>query len=628
MNPILIISLAAAAAAPQPDPAVDAESDIVVTASREPVEAQNSVVPVTTLKQEEIRRLPELPIAAEFLRGLPGIAVSVSGPKGSQTQVRIRGAEANHTLLFIDGIRFNDPAAGNEPRFELLTSDGLSRVDIIRGPQSALWGSEAIGGVIAAYTINANARPSLSALAEYGSLESARLSGQASSEIGKVSLSAAAGWQKSEGFDSFDGTGDRDGYENLSASLTALYFPHDDLQFGAVGHWVEGESEYDGFDPLTFRHADTLDSTRNRIGAFRTWAEARRDGWTGKIEASFLASDNRNRLAGAPLNRTAGSRLTISGQLTKEIKGHSVTIAGEHQSEAFRARDQSFFGATDQDRNRDLTAAVVEWRADWFRWLTTDLAARHDSFSAFGDATTIRAGATVKPIRHLSLIGGYGDGIAQPSFYDLYGFFPGSFLGNPALKPERSEEWQAGIRWEGRLSLALSGFTARLKDEIVDTFDPATFLSSTANASGTSRRRGIEAEAELKLPRSGKIGLYYTFLDAEERQVAGGLAVREVRRPRHSAALTGNGKLGRLDWDARIAWIEERRDMDFDSFPARAVTLDDYVLASASLNWRISRTFEAYVRAENAFDADYQDVFGYRTPGRTAYAGLRLRLGD
>ena len=628
MNPVLIITLAAAAAAPAPDPAEGEEKDIVVTASREPVEAQDSVVPVATIEQVEVRPGPYLPLAVESLRGLPGVSVSVSGPKGSQTQLRIRGAEANHTLLFVDGIRFNDPAAGNEPRFELLSGDGLARIDLIRGPQSALWGSEAIGGVVAVYTDNATANPSLRAFGEYGSLDSARIAGQAGSEIGKVALSATAGWQKSEGVDSFDGTGDRDGYENLSASLKAIYRPNNDVEIGAVGHWIEGTSEYDGFDPLTFRHADTLDSTRNRIGAVRAWAQVESGGWIGKLEGSFLASDNRNLLAGSPLNRTAGRRLTIGGQLTREMKGHSVTIAAEHQSEDFRARDQSFFGATDQDRSRDLDAAVLEWRADWFPWLTTDLAVRHDSFSAFGDATTIRAGATVKPIRRLSFLGGYGDGIAQPSFYDLYGFFPGSFIGNPALKPERSEEWQAGVRWEGRLSLGLSAFTARLEDEIIDVFDPATFLSSTANASGTSRRRGIEAEAELRLPNHGKIRLFYTYLDAEERQAAGGLAVREVRRPRHSASVSGYKWFGPVQISAAIAYVGKRRDMDFDSFPARAVTLDDYLLGSASVDWRISDVLEAFVRTENAFDARYQDVFGYRTPGRRAYAGLRLRLGD
>ncbi len=628
MNPILFLA-AAAATAPASDAIPEDDSAIVVTASREPVPASESVAPVQTVKSETVRSIPFLPIAADYLRGTPGVAVSVSGPKGSQTQVRIRGGEANHTLLFVDGIRFNDPAAGNEPRFELLTSDGVARIDVLRGPQSALWGSEAIGGVVAVYTLEASARPFVQALAETGSLDSARFSGQLSSEVGKFALSASAGWQKSEGFDSFDGTGDRDGYENVSASLKAVYRPASGLEFGAVGHWIAGESEFDGLDPVTFRRADTLDSTRNRIGAFRTWAEARKGGWTGRIEASFLASDNRNRLAGSPLNRTAGRRLTIGGQISREVKGHTVTLAAEHQGEDFQARDQVFFGATDQDRSRDLDAAVFEWRAKWLPWLTTDFAIRRDRFSAFRDATTIRAGAVVKPIRRLTLSGSYGDGIAQPSFYDLYGFFPGSFIGNPALKPERSGEWQAGIAWQGRIvSLALSGFRARLKDEIVDIFDPSTFRSTTANASGTSRRRGIEAEAELRLPHRNRISLYYTLLDADERQVAGGLAVREIRRPRHSGALAGSGIIGRFDWTATIAWIGKRRDLDFDSFPARPVVLDDYLLASAGLNWRVSKKLDAYVRAENAFDARYQDVVGYRTPGRSVHAGLRFRLGD
>jgi vitamin B12 transporter len=620
--------LAAAAAAPAPDPADDPDRDIVVTASREPIEAQDSVVPITTVRQEVIRPGPYLPIAADALRALPGLSVSVSGPRGSQTQVRIRGSEANHTLLFVDGIRFNDPAAGNEARFELLTSDGLSRIDVVRGPQSALWGSEAIGGVIAAYTVEAQARPSLEALAEYGSLDSSRLSAVASTELGKLSLSAIATRLESEGLDSFDGTGDRDGFTNRSASLKAIFRPGKALKLGAVGHWVEGESEYDGLDPVTFRRADTEDSTRNRIGALRGWAEVESGGWLGRIEASLLASANRNLLAGAPLNRTSGRRLTIGGQLSRESGGHRVTVAAEHQSEDFRAQDQVFFGATDQDRSRDLAAGVVEWEAEWRSWLTTDVVLRHDRFSAFRDATTLRAGATVKPTRRISLIGSYGEGIAQPSFYDLFGFFPGSFVGNPALKPERSEEWQASIRRKGRLSLGLSVFTARLRDEIVDVFDPATFRSTTANATGTSRRRGIEAEAEFRLPKNGRISFYYTLLDAEERQVAGGLALREVRRPRHSASLGGYRRFGPVQLSARIAYVGRRRDTDFDSFPARIVTLDDYLLVSASIDWRISKKLEAYVRAENAFAAHYRDVFGYRTAGRTVHAGLRLSFGD
>ncbi|HEX6377331.1 MAG TPA: TonB-dependent receptor [Allosphingosinicella sp.] len=624
MTFILLLAAASGAAPPS-------QETIVVTASREPVEARQSVVPVNVVATEESGLGDALgAMVADLLRTTPGVSVSVSGPRGSQTQIRIRGAEANHSLLFVDGIRFNDPAAGNEARFELLTAGGFDQIEISRGPQSALWGSEAIGGVIAATTGSApETGYRLDGLAEYGAADTKRLSGRAMSRIGRVDLVATAGWLSSDGFDSFDGNGDRDGFDNRRASLKAVFRPVDEVDIGAVGHWIEGESEYDGFDPLTFRRADTLDSTRNEIAAVRAWAEAKRRGWTVKLDGSFLASANRNRLAETPLNRTSGRRLAIGAQLSKTAGDHRVTLAGEHQGEDFRARDQAFFGATDQDRSRDVDAAVVEWQADWRPWLTTDLALRHDSFSAFRDATSFHAGATARPIRRLSLVLRYGEGVAQPTFYDLYGFFPGSFAGNPGLRPERSEEWQAGLTWRGRrLSLVLTGFTARLTDEIIDVFDPATFRSTTANATGISRRRGLEAEAELRLSRAARLNFYYTWLDAEEQQVAGALAVREVRRPRHNASLVGHGEAGRLTWGASITYVGERGDTDFDSFPARAVTLDAYLLAAFRLAWRLTPALEAYVRAENAFDARYQDVFGYRTPGRTAYAGLRLRFRD
>ncbi|HYD38681.1 MAG TPA: TonB-dependent receptor, partial [Allosphingosinicella sp.] len=190
--------------------------------------------------------------------------------------------------------------------------------------------------------------------------------------------------------------------------------------------------------------------------------------------------------------------------------------------------------------------------------------------------------------------------------------------------------WHAWLQWREKrpFSLTLGLYTATLDDEIVDVFDPATFRSTAANASGTSRRRGVEIGAEWRPGRATNFGFNYSWLDAEERQVAGGLKLREVRRPRHSFNLVASGRRGPFTWGATLAYVGERGDTDFDAFPARPVTLDDYVLASARFAWRISKRLEAYVRTENLFDADYQDVVGYRTAGRTAYAGLRLRLGD
>lgn len=602
-------------------------AEIVVTGGREPVAGDMAAISATVMDDAQIEAL-DLPAAADLLRLTPGVAVAATGPRGTQTQLRIRGAEANHTLLFVDGIRFNDPAAGNEARFELLTSDLLSRIEVVRGPQSALWGSEALGGVIAVDTSDPFTRTGFVGEAEYGSLDSARLAGRYSVRTGDVGIGAGIGWQRSEGIDSFGAGGERDGFDTLAATLRIETLLGDIGRAGVIGHWVEGRSQYDGLDPATFLRADTLDETRNRIGAVRAFARGMRGPWSARVEASYLDSANRNRLAGVPLNGTSGDRLTLSGQAAYSFGDHRLIAAADHSKEDFRARDTQFFGGTDQDRSRSLTAYVAEWRAEWTPAIVTDLAVRHDDFSAFEDATTVRASVLVSPGGGVTLHLSYGEGIAQPSFYDLHGFFPGSFVGNPDLLPETSRGWEAGLRWtDGRLSAGITGFTGRLRNEIVPTFDPVTFLSGAANAEGASRRDGIELTASWRRAAWLNVEVNYTWLDASEPQVAGTAQVREVRRPRSSASLAAWGEADRFSWGASLAYVGARRDTDFDLFPAAIVRLDDYVLASLRVGFRVLPQVELYARVENGFGADYQDVVGYNTNGRTVHAGLRVALG-
>ena len=604
------------------------DNDIVVIASRTPVEVEDSAAPGVIMDEAVMDNL-SLPHLPDLLRLAPGVAVAATGPRGTQTQVRIRGAEANHSLVFLDGIRFNDPAAGNEARFELFTADALSRFEIVRGPQSALWGSEALGGVIAAETADAFRGTGFEGLAEYGSLDSARLSGRYAVRTGDFGLVASAGWLRSDGVDSFGSGGERDGFDNRAASLKVEMRPSTAVRLGVTGHYIEADSDFDGFDPAFFTRADTLDATENRIAAARGWAEGRWGGWTVGANASYLDSANRNFLAGAAQNQTYGDRLAFGAQASRQLGNHLLTIAAEHHAEDFRARDTVFFGGTNQDRGRHVTALVGEWRAQWTAFAVTDVALRHDSFSAFEDATTLRASLLLRPTGRLRIAATYGEGIAQPTFYDLHGFFPGSFAGNPALKPEHARSWEAGIAWQSpRLILVATFFSARLRDEIVDVFDPATFLSSTQNASGKSRRQGLELAASVDVAPWLAIHANYTWLDADEQRVTGAGLVREVRRPRHAANLIAQSEVGRLRYGASLAYVGRRRDMDFDLFPAASVTLDDYLLASANLAFRLLPRLELYARAENAFDADYQDVVGYSTPGRTVYAGLRVTLGD
>src|SRR5438874_1686829 len=184
-------------------PALPIDTDqIVITASRAPDAEARTPASVTIIDKQRIERLAE-PLLSAFLRLTPSAAVATSGPAGSLTEVRIRGAEANHTLLFIDGIKVNDPASGDIPRFELLNADLASRVEVVRGPQSALWGSEAIGGVIAINGVDDASGESLSA--EGGSFGFGRGSSSASLANDKASLSGALGFQRATGINSVAG---------------------------------------------------------------------------------------------------------------------------------------------------------------------------------------------------------------------------------------------------------------------------------------------------------------------------------------------------------------------------------------------------------------------------------------
>ena len=619
MIPILIATAAAAA-----DP------EIVITASRLPQEESESAASVTVVDEERIERLGD-PIASALVRLTPSAAVETGGPAGTLSQLRLRGAEANHTLLFIDGIRANDPAAGDIPRFELLNADIISRIEVVRGPQSALWGSDAIGGVVAVNGLPPE-EMRYSALAEGGSFGFRRAGASGALASPEGSLAGAVAWQRANGIDSFDGSGDRDGYRNLSARIRGAWSLAPNLEIGAAGFALSGRAEFDGFNPEPpFQRMDTLDSSRNRLVAGRLWVSAGDpdEGLSGTAATSLLGSSNRNLIGDQEINRTRGQRWTATAQgqyrfSTGRIR-HTAIVALEHDKEEFRARDTIYFGATNQHRERTHDGATLEWRAETGP-LVADIAVRHDRFSAFADATTVRASALLAVGGGFGIAGAYSEGIAQPTFFDLYGFFPGSFAGNADLRPEHSRGFEGSIRYRhGRIAAALTAYRQTLRDEIVDVFDASTFLSTTVNRDSSSRRSGVEVEVAWQLDERLRLGANYAFLDATEPVAIAAVQLREIRRPRHSGSLFADGASGRLTYGASVAYVGRRADTDFEAFPPAEVRLGSYWLAGARLGYAVSDRIEVFARASNLFDARYQDVFGYRTEGRGLFAGARIR---
>jgi vitamin B12 transporter len=605
-------------------------TEIIVTAERAPEKAEDTPASVAVIDGESIERLGD-PLVPALLRLTPSVSVATSGPAGSLTEVRIRGTENNHTLLFVDGIRANDPATGNQPRFELLNADVTSRIEVVRGPQSALWGSEAVGGVVAVDSV-ANERSSFSLGSEIGSFGFRRGSASGSFTSGKSSLAGGLGWQRATGIDAFDGNGDKDGYHNLSGRVRGTLEVTPAIRLGVAAFAMSGRSDFDGYDPITFLHADTLDSSHNRLSAVRLWSDfgEAKSPWSGSLGGTLLSSRNRNFLAGDEINRTSGSRQTLDAQVQHRFKTslveHRLILALDHESEKFKASDVNFGGFTDQNRDRKHYAVTAEWRADAGP-ATVDLAVRRDAFNRFKDATTLRASLLAKVGSGFSVAGSYGERIAQPTFFDLYGFFPGSFVGNPSLKPERSRGFEASLRYASRtFAASFTAYQQRLRDEIVDTFDPDTFLSSTANRSETSRRSGIEAQANWSLNTRLRLSANYAYLKASEPGDSGS-RVREARRPKHSGSVAADGQLGRITYGLSIAYTGSRLDTDFETFPFERVKLGAYWLAGARLSCEVAEGVQIFARAANAFDERYQDALGYRTEGRSIYGGIRLARG-
>lgn len=605
-------------------------TEIIVTAERAPEKATDTPASVTVIDSRSIERLGE-PILSALLRLTPSLAVATSGPAGSLTEVRIRGAENNHTLLFIDGIRANDPATGNQPRFELLNSDVISRVEVVRGPQSALWGSEAVGGVIAVDGLDA-AESSYSTAAEAGSFGFRRSSASVAIAQRNLSLSGGIGWQRARGIDAFDGNGDRDGYRNLSGRARGVWPAVPGIRLGAAAFALSGRSEFDGFDPLTFLHADTLDSSRNRLAAARVWGDFGDSdtAWSGRLGGSLLSSRNRNFLAGDEINRTSGRRATLDAQVqhrfvTSSIE-HRLILALDLESEEFRSTDVIYGGASNQDRDRRHQALTAEWRVDAGP-ITVDLALRRDMFNRFRDTTSLRASFLADVGSGLSLAASYGEGIGQPTFFDLYGFFPGSFVGNSTLKPEYSRGIEASIRYrKDSFGVSLTVHRQRLHDEIVDVFDHDTFLSSTINRADKSRRSGLEAQADWSLGEQLRLSASYAWLKASEPGDTG-IQVREARRPKHQGSIAADGRLGRVTYGASLAYTGERIDTDFETFPFRRVKLDAYWLAAACIAVEVAKGVQVFARAANAFNQRYHDALGYRTEGRSIHGGIRLSRG-
>ena len=620
---------------------------MTITASRNPVPVWEAGSSVTIIGADEIERR-QTPYLVDLLRGVPGLAVSQQGGPGKFAQVRVRGAEANQVLVVIDGIEVNDLTRADDFDFSTLTTSDLERIEIVRGPQSALWGSDALAGVINIVTKSAGRPFEASVSGEGGSFGTRQFSGAVGHSGDRFRIRIGANHLDTGGTN-VAATGDEDdAYRTTSVNIKADWRAHEQLSLDANARVADMQNETDS-GTFTGIPADS-DGRTDMFEAYVA-ANARAsvfDGhWTHWLGGAWTRTDNRDqdRLDGSR-GRVQGDKISVDYQTALRFETpaflsaeHSVTFALDYEERFFKQRGPIVFGLDpNQDRRIDTLGYVGEYRVRMFDSTTVSASVRHDDNSDFDDVTTFRVSISHRvPEWGTVISGGYGEGQKDPTFFDRFGFSSGGFfpfVGNSDLKPENSTGWEVGIQqplFDERVLVGATYFSERLQDEINGFFvDFATSTSTAVNLPGKSHRDGFELFANATVSPALTAAASYTYLDANQLDGPAGQRLDEVRRPRHSAAasVSYGFRAGRGNVTVHVTHTGDQDDDAFlpPLFARRRVTLDAFTLVGLSASYEIIDDVTLFGRAENIFDDEYQEVFGFASPGAAVYMGLRYRL--
>ncbi len=606
------------------------EGIVIESGGLEPIEAAKlgsaaTVITGRELEQRQIRH------AADALRSVPGLAVSQSGSKGSFTQVRIRGAEGNHVAVFIDGVEVNSLDSGEFDFSTLLTAD-IERIEVLRGPQSGIYGGNALSGVINVITRKGVGPARVSVSAEAGSFETRELAANASGggERGYFSVSAVS--REMEGFNiARGGGGEDDGSKQQAIFVRGGVTVTDNFRIDAIGRYQENDTDIDedadfngllddvaGVDSLREqtlgRVTATLDSFDRRLTqkAFADYFEDDLNSTSSVFSASFNNSQRRQYGYQADVKFDTPALLHAK---------HGLTGFLDYREENFKTSS-----APGTAFEREQTGVAGEYRGEFLDQFFITANVRQDYNDAFEDAVTYRTtGAYMLRESRTRFHASYGKGITNPTFFDQFGVF-GGFVGNPDLAPEESIGWDAGVEQTflgGKVVLDMTYFKADLENEIVFLSLPGGKFTNV-NSDGTSEREGVEVQMTVKPFDGLTITGNYTYTDS-----TGPDGEREARRPEHAASLNATYAFAesRALINLGVAYNGEMVD-DLFSFPQQRVTLDDYVLVNVSGSYKVDEKITLFGRVENMLDENYEEVVGYSSAPVAAYAGVKITFTE
>ena len=581
------------------DEPVDTISDlIVVSANRNEVPAELVGSSVTVITRKEIEARDKVAVAS-LLRTVPGLEVASTGGPGATTSVFMRGANSNATLILIDGIRVNGPTGGGFDLADLMT-DNIERIEVLRGSQSALYGSEAIGGVINIFTRRGAEELSGDFVAEGGSDDYGRLLAgvRGSSTQGRLDYSASVSHQQNNGFSKASesaGNVEKDDWKNTTATAGVGGVFSDDGRYDVSLRAFDAETGLDGFD-FFVGPIDDPDYTQERRGLIGSGEVSKNFG--SKWRQSFRVGIADDELEGTDPTTTFNNFLIDSQVVEADLKADLELSDADTLTVGYTYQDQQGSSRGNFDESTDLSSFYLQnlWVPNEELSLTVGL--RNDDHSTFGSETTYRGSVAWVFAADTRVHASVGTGFKAPSYFDL--FFPG--FGNPDLEAETSTSWDLGLgrTWrEGKTSVDVTWFDSQFDDLI--SFNANFMAVNIAEASAS----GIEASFGWLFNDSYRLDANYTWTDTEDEMTGEQLA----RRPEHRFTTSFFFEPASR-WQGTISLVAVQDRVDSDGSE-----MDDYERVDANASYRVLENLRVGARILNLLDQEYEEINGFTTPG-------------
>ncbi len=559
----------------------------------------------------------------EVLRNVPGVSVMQSGAFGGSASVYLRGSKPGHTLVIIDGIEVNDPMSTDRSfDFADLTVDNVERIEVVRGPQSTLYGSDAIGGVINIITKKGKGKPKWEISSEGGSHNTFKESIGLSGSTKKINYSFMASRLDSDGISKARDGSEKDGYENLTLSSRLGYKVLGDADLNLIFRYTDAETD---MDDGAFEDDPNYTMWKKYLASKLEFNQTLKPWWNHKLSFSYSDTRRKYRDEKDTVDTTEDMQSWYKGDNKKfewqnnfsPVNWDTLTGGFEYEEErgsSFSRNvllgDSRFDRKTVDNKGYYLQNQLKIWET---LFITPSL--RIDDHQLFGTETTYKISSAyfIKPIG-TRLKANWGTGFKAPSLYQLY-----SSYGNPSLKPDESKSYDFGFEqnlWDNKVSFGATYFHNDFKNMVDFDLNQASPTYYKYINIGRAETEGFELESSFKPMEDLKIGLNYTYTDTKDKDTGKKLA----KRPENQISLNINWVFfEKANFNLRTIYVGHNWN---DT--ANTQKVKPYTKVDLSTSYDLTNNFSIFGKIENLFDRRYEEIRGYATFGRSFYAGAKV----